>query len=87
MNIYSFSSLFCEVLLPCRAVSSLVLFITFHFSLCFTGDGVMVTIERAILKLVDPIQEFILRRLCGELQEVASQAGRSQSNYTDAPGG
>ncbi|XP_019131183.2 probable methyltransferase TARBP1 [Larimichthys crocea] len=33
-------------------------------------DNVMVTMERLIFKLVDPIQEFILRRLFGELQEL-----------------
>ncbi|KAM9847516.1 LOW QUALITY PROTEIN: putative methyltransferase TARBP1 [Aulostomus maculatus] len=31
---------------------------------------VMAAIEGLIFKLVDPIQEFILRRLCGELQEL-----------------
>lgn len=30
----------------------------------------MVAMETLIFKLVDPIQEFILRRLFGELQEV-----------------
>ncbi|XP_026045674.1 probable methyltransferase TARBP1 [Astatotilapia calliptera] len=34
------------------------------------GDSVMVSTEMAILRLLDPIQEFIFRRLCGELQEV-----------------
>uniref|UniRef100_A0A8C3AAC1 tRNA (guanosine(18)-2'-O)-methyltransferase TARBP1 n=1 Tax=Cyclopterus lumpus TaxID=8103 RepID=A0A8C3AAC1_CYCLU len=33
-------------------------------------DNVMVAMERLIFKLVDPIQEFILRRLLGELQEL-----------------
>ncbi|XP_054455903.1 probable methyltransferase TARBP1 [Anoplopoma fimbria] len=33
-------------------------------------DHVMVAMERLIFKLVDPIQEFILRRLLGELQEL-----------------
>ncbi|XP_029926861.1 probable methyltransferase TARBP1 [Myripristis murdjan] len=33
-------------------------------------DSVMVTMERLIVKVADPIQEFILRRLCGELQEL-----------------
>ncbi|KAM9364092.1 putative methyltransferase TARBP1 [Pholidichthys leucotaenia] len=33
-------------------------------------DGVMVAMEKLILNLADPIQEFILRRLCGELQEL-----------------
>ncbi|XP_041866764.1 probable methyltransferase TARBP1 [Melanotaenia boesemani] len=35
-----------------------------------TGDKVIVAIENVFFKLVDPIQEFILRRLCGELQEL-----------------
>ncbi|XP_040906647.1 probable methyltransferase TARBP1 isoform X2 [Toxotes jaculatrix] len=34
------------------------------------GDSVMVAMEKLILKLVDPIQEFILRKLCGDLQEL-----------------
>ncbi|KAM9726926.1 putative methyltransferase TARBP1 [Menidia menidia] len=34
------------------------------------GDHVMVAIKRMFFKVVDPIQEFILRRLCGELQEL-----------------
>lgn len=42
------------------------------FNLLFTVDNVMAAMERLIFKLVDPIQEFILRRLCGELQEVSS---------------
>uniref|UniRef100_A0A3Q3SXK3 tRNA (guanosine(18)-2'-O)-methyltransferase TARBP1 n=1 Tax=Mastacembelus armatus TaxID=205130 RepID=A0A3Q3SXK3_9TELE len=33
-------------------------------------DCVMVAMEKLIFKVVDPIQEFILRRLCGELQEL-----------------
>ncbi|XP_042288717.1 probable methyltransferase TARBP1 [Thunnus maccoyii] len=33
-------------------------------------DNVMVTMKKLIFKVVDPIQEFILRRLCGELQEL-----------------
>ncbi|XP_068424290.1 probable methyltransferase TARBP1 isoform X2 [Clinocottus analis] len=33
-------------------------------------DNVMVAMKRLIFKLVDPIQEFILRRLLGELQEL-----------------
>ncbi|XP_029305758.1 probable methyltransferase TARBP1 [Cottoperca gobio] len=33
-------------------------------------DDVMVSMERLIFKLVDPIQEFILRRLLGELREL-----------------
>ncbi|KAK5610989.1 hypothetical protein CRENBAI_023524 [Crenichthys baileyi] len=33
-------------------------------------DDVLFAIERAFLKLVDPVQDFILRRLCGELQEL-----------------
>uniref|UniRef100_A0A669C9P9 tRNA (guanosine(18)-2'-O)-methyltransferase TARBP1 n=1 Tax=Oreochromis niloticus TaxID=8128 RepID=A0A669C9P9_ORENI len=37
------------------------------------GADVMVTIETVILRLLDPIQEFIFRRLCGELQEVFSK--------------
>lgn len=56
-----------------------VMFITFHLSLCFTGDSVMVTIETVILRLLDPIQEFIFRRLCGELQEVFSKSSRPVS--------
>uniref|UniRef100_A0A3Q2QDF8 TAR (HIV-1) RNA binding protein 1 n=1 Tax=Fundulus heteroclitus TaxID=8078 RepID=A0A3Q2QDF8_FUNHE len=38
--------------------------------LCFTEDDVTSAIERAFFKLVEPIQNFILRRLCGELQEI-----------------
>ncbi|XP_008276956.1 probable methyltransferase TARBP1 [Stegastes partitus] len=34
------------------------------------GDSVMVAMEKVIFKLVDPIRDFILRRLCGELQEL-----------------
>ncbi|KAM3863056.1 putative methyltransferase TARBP1 [Diretmus argenteus] len=34
------------------------------------GDNVAVAVEKLILKVADPIQEFILRRLCGELQEL-----------------
>ncbi|KAK5882283.1 hypothetical protein CesoFtcFv8_020885 [Champsocephalus esox] len=33
-------------------------------------ENVMLAMERLIFKLVDPIQEFILRRLLGELQEL-----------------
>ncbi|XP_037639116.1 probable methyltransferase TARBP1 [Sebastes umbrosus] len=33
-------------------------------------DNVMVAMERLVFKVVDPIQEFILRRLLGELQEL-----------------
>lgn len=39
----------------------------------------MVAMERLIFKLVDPIQEFILRRLFGELQEVNSKSSKPQS--------
>ncbi|XP_071336998.1 probable methyltransferase TARBP1 [Trachinotus anak] len=34
------------------------------------GDSVMVSMEKLIFKVMDPIQEFISRRLCGELQEL-----------------
>ncbi|XP_017268494.1 probable methyltransferase TARBP1 [Kryptolebias marmoratus] len=34
------------------------------------GDDVMFALEKLLFKHVDPIQEFILRRLCGELQEL-----------------
>ncbi|XP_071757510.2 tRNA (guanosine(18)-2'-O)-methyltransferase TARBP1 isoform X1 [Centroberyx gerrardi] len=34
------------------------------------ADSVMVAMEKIIVQVVDPIQEFILRRLCGELQEL-----------------
>ncbi|XP_076022350.1 tRNA (guanosine(18)-2'-O)-methyltransferase TARBP1 [Genypterus blacodes] len=34
------------------------------------GDSVMVAVEKHIFKLVDSVLEFILRRLCGELQEL-----------------
>ncbi|XP_028279026.1 probable methyltransferase TARBP1 [Parambassis ranga] len=34
------------------------------------GDDVMVAMENIIVKFVDPIQDFIMRRLCGELQEL-----------------
>ncbi|XP_069000980.1 probable methyltransferase TARBP1 [Embiotoca jacksoni] len=34
------------------------------------GHSVMVAMEKVIFKLVDPVQEFVLRRLCGELQEL-----------------
>ncbi|KAM7408889.1 hypothetical protein PAMA_002556 [Pampus argenteus] len=33
-------------------------------------DSVTVAMKKLIFNLVDPIQEFILRRLCGELQEL-----------------
>lgn len=36
----------------------------------------MVSVEMVILRLLDPIQEFIFRRLCGELQEVFSKSSR-----------
>ncbi|KAM6916473.1 putative methyltransferase TARBP1 [Xenentodon cancila] len=34
------------------------------------GDDVMVAMQKLLFRLVDPIQEFLLRRLCGELQEL-----------------
>ncbi|KAM3606937.1 uncharacterized protein V6R79_026059 [Siganus canaliculatus] len=34
------------------------------------GDDVTVAMEKLIFKVVDPVQEFILRRLFGELQEL-----------------
>uniref|UniRef100_A0A3Q1FCJ3 tRNA (guanosine(18)-2'-O)-methyltransferase TARBP1 n=1 Tax=Acanthochromis polyacanthus TaxID=80966 RepID=A0A3Q1FCJ3_9TELE len=34
------------------------------------GDSVMVAMEKVIFEHVFPIQDFILRRLCGELQEL-----------------
>lgn len=34
----------------------------------------MVAMERLIYKLADPIHEFILRRLLGELQEVNDES-------------
>ncbi|XP_062257587.1 probable methyltransferase TARBP1 [Platichthys flesus] len=34
------------------------------------GDRVSIAMEKLIFQLADPIQEFILRRLCGELQEL-----------------
>lgn len=42
----------------------------------FTLDGVMVALERLFLKVVDSIQEFILRRLLGELQEVNNKTNQ-----------
>lgn len=33
----------------------------------------MAAMTRLIFKFVDPVQEFILRRLFGELQEVSSK--------------
>uniref|UniRef100_A0A3Q2CC96 Probable methyltransferase TARBP1 n=1 Tax=Cyprinodon variegatus TaxID=28743 RepID=A0A3Q2CC96_CYPVA len=33
-------------------------------------DDLMLAIEQAVVEVVDPVQNFILRRLCGELQEV-----------------
>lgn len=39
----------------------------------------MVAMEKLIFKLVDPIQEFILRRLLGELQEVNRKSSKSPS--------
>lgn len=38
--------------------------------LLFTADEVMAVIEKLIFRAVDQIQEFIMRRLLGELQEV-----------------
>uniref|UniRef100_A0A3Q2DPR5 Probable methyltransferase TARBP1 n=1 Tax=Cyprinodon variegatus TaxID=28743 RepID=A0A3Q2DPR5_CYPVA len=32
-------------------------------------DDLMLAIEQAVVEVVDPVQNFILRRLCGELQE------------------
>ncbi|XP_061601001.1 probable methyltransferase TARBP1 [Cololabis saira] len=34
------------------------------------GDDVTVAMQKLLLRLIDPIQEFLLRRLCGELQEL-----------------
>ncbi|MEQ2212962.1 hypothetical protein XENOCAPTIV_007457, partial [Xenoophorus captivus] len=49
-------------------------------------DDVIFAIERAFLKLVDPVQDFILRRLCGELQEVIRRRhSPSLSNYKEPP--
>lgn len=42
----------------------------------------MVAMEKLIFKVADPIQEFVLRRLCGELQEVN---GKSPSNEHECP--
>lgn len=36
----------------------------------------MVALERLFLKVVDSIQEFILRRLLGELQEVNNKTNQ-----------
>lgn len=47
------------------------------FILLFTVDNVMVALERLIFKVADPIQEFILRRLLGELQEVNNKPCKS----------
>lgn len=44
--------------------------------LLFTLDDVMVALERLFLKVVDSIQEFILRRLLGELQEVNNKTNQ-----------
>ncbi|XP_015256736.1 PREDICTED: probable methyltransferase TARBP1, partial [Cyprinodon variegatus] len=33
-------------------------------------DDLMLAIEQAVVEVVDPVQNFILRRLCGELQEL-----------------
>ncbi|XP_026212439.1 probable methyltransferase TARBP1 isoform X2 [Anabas testudineus] len=33
-------------------------------------DSLMVAMEKLIFKVADPLQEFVLRRLCGELQEL-----------------
>lgn len=59
----------------------------------FTVDNVMVAMERLVFKVVDPIQEFILRRLLGELQEVNNKSNNKSlqvtitSVSTDSPGG
>lgn len=42
----------------------------------FTLDDVMAALERLFLKVVDSIQEFILRRLLGELQEVNNKTNQ-----------
>lgn len=47
-------------------------------TLLFTGDSVMVAMEKLIFKVADPIQEFVLRRLCGELQEVNGKSPSSE---------
>lgn len=57
-----------ELNLEFRVVSCL-------FSLS-TLDDVMVALERLFLKVVDSIQEFILRRLLGELQEVNNKTNQ-----------
>lgn len=47
------------------------------FILLFAVDNVTVALERLIFKVADPIQEFILRRLLGELQEVNNKPCKS----------
>lgn len=42
----------------------------------FTLDDVMVALQRLFLKVVDSIQEFTLRRLLGELQEVNNKTNQ-----------
>lgn len=49
------------------------------FILLFTVDSVMVAMERLVFKVAHPIQEFILRRLLGELQEVNNKPSTSPS--------
>lgn len=44
----------------------------------------MTAMEKLIFKVADPIQEFIMRRLLGELQEVNEQITIRSIN-TDAP--
>lgn len=42
----------------------------------FTLDDVMVALQRLFLKVADSIQEFTLRRLLGELQEVNNKTNQ-----------
>lgn len=44
--------------------------------LFFTADEVMAVIEKLIFRSVDQIQEFLMRRLLGELQEVTTNNSR-----------
>lgn len=43
--------------------------------LLFTADEAMAVMEQLIFRTVDQIQEFIMRRLLGELQEVTTNNG------------
>lgn len=56
-------------------------------SFCFfTVDNVMVAMKKIIFKHVDPVQDFILRMLFGELKEVNSKSSKSEISIVVSSG-